>query len=356
MTRDPYAIWISEVMLQQTTVAAVIPYYERFLASLPTVQALADAPEPTVLRLWEGLGYYSRARNLRAAAKVIVSQFQGEFPRTVEQLASLPGIGRYTAGAIASFAWDVPAPIVEANTLRLYSRLIGLEIDPKSTAGQRRLWDFAARIVPRQRPSEINHALMDLGAMICLPREPQCDQCPLQSLCVARAQGREKVIPLLAARAALTPRVDAYLIVRRKNQVLLRQRSTQERWAGLWDFPRYELPLETPWPPGFVKQAARTLPFETPNEESYGGVTKIRADLGEALLAQTGIHASVQEPITEFCHTVTRFRYRVLCFETTSPGGTCRSGTKWIPLGDLHSYPLSRSARTLANLLMDRIA
>src|SRR5437016_2075319 len=149
-TRDPYRIWISEIMLQQTTVAAVVPYFERFLKRFPTLGSLAAAREQAVLRLWEGLGYYSRARNIHKAARVVANELDGVFPDDVEALQKLPGIGRYTAGAIASFAFDRPAPIVEANTLRLYSRLIGLRDDPRSAAGQKQLWDFAGRIVPRR--------------------------------------------------------------------------------------------------------------------------------------------------------------------------------------------------------------
>ncbi len=194
-TRDPYAVWISEVMLQQTTVAAVKPYFERFLERFPDVAALAAADESDVLRLWEGLGYYSRGRNLHRAARVVVEQHDGRFPEDVTTLQSLPGIGRYTAGAIASFAFDVPAPIVEANTVRLYARLTGLDGDPRSTAGQRALWEFAEAIVPAKRAGAFNHALMDLGATVCTINEPRCHDCPVRSCCRAFADGRQAEIP-----------------------------------------------------------------------------------------------------------------------------------------------------------------
>ena len=169
-------------MLQQTTVAAVVPYYERFLARFPTVQALARAREHDVLRLWEGLGYYSRARNLRRAAQQIVSEWEGAIPQELEDLVGLPGIGRYTAGAIASLAYDRPAPIVEANTLRVYARLLAFRGDVHSTSGRNVIWSFAERAVPRRSAGAFNQALMDLGAMICTPVTPACDLCPVRVL------------------------------------------------------------------------------------------------------------------------------------------------------------------------------
>ncbi|RPI90021.1 MAG: A/G-specific adenine glycosylase, partial [Planctomycetaceae bacterium] len=182
-------------MLQQTTVVAVVPYFQRFLARFPTVADLATADQHDVLQLWEGLGYYSRARNLHRAAQALVERHAGVFPRDAEQLQSLPGIGRYTAGAIASFAFDLPAPIVEANTLRLYCRLLGYEDDPRSATGQRLLWSFAEQVLPPKNPGEINQALMELGATVCTPVAPGCEECPLAELCVARARGLQVKIP-----------------------------------------------------------------------------------------------------------------------------------------------------------------
>lgn len=194
-TTDPYHIWISEIMLQQTTVAAVIPYFERFLAQFPTVAELAAAPENEILRLWEGLGYYSRARNLHRAAKVVTEHYDGCFPQDILSLQALPGIGRYTAGAIASFAFDAAAPIVEANTLRLYSRLLGYDGDPRSKKGQSILWGFAESILPRTKPGRLNQALMELGGSVCLPREPHCESCPVQQHCRAFRDGTQATIP-----------------------------------------------------------------------------------------------------------------------------------------------------------------
>ena len=239
-SHDPYRVWISEIMLQQTTVAAVVPYFHRFLERFPTVDALAAAEEGEVLKLWEGLGYYSRARNLRRAAQVIVSEHRRAFPETVEELQTLPGIGRYTAGAIVSFAHNKPAPIVEANTLRLYSRLLGLEEDPRSAAGQKRLWEFAALWPAGQNPGEVNQALMELGATLCTPQSPRCEECPLAAVCEARRMGRQAEIPPAARRPELTELAEVAVVVQQGPQYLLMQRLPGERWAGLWDFLRFD--------------------------------------------------------------------------------------------------------------------
>lgn len=243
-SHDPYSIWISEIMLQQTTVAAVIPYFERFMARFPTVQALASAPEADVLKHWEGLGYYSRARNLHKAAQLLVERHGGAFPRDVEQLLALPGIGRYTAGAIASFAFDLPAPIVEANTQRLYARLTGYDGELKSAAGQKVLWGFAEEIVDCKTPGLINQAVMELGSLVCRPLNPACDNCPVAAHCVAYRESRQHEIPRAGARLVITPQSDTTLLLEHEGKLFLRQREKPERWAGLWDFPRYTLPEE----------------------------------------------------------------------------------------------------------------
>ena len=209
-TGDAYSIWISEIMLQQTTVATVIPYFERFLKSFPTIGKLARAAEDEVLRHWEGLGYYSRARNIHKTARQLAAEQGGRFPESVEELVQLPGIGRYTAGAIASFAFDVRAPIVEANTLRLYCRLLGYDGDPRSTAGQRLLWEFAERILPRSHAGRFNQALMELGGTLCTPSEPDCETCPVRSCCTAFAQGRQAEIPVRARRPEVTAVTEAW--------------------------------------------------------------------------------------------------------------------------------------------------
>ncbi|MFW5868776.1 MAG: A/G-specific adenine glycosylase, partial [Armatimonadota bacterium] len=200
-TSDPYRIWVSEIMLQQTQVDRVIDYYERFLVAFPTVEALAEAPIDDVLRLWEGLGYYSRARNLHAAARVIVQEHGGEFPRSPEAIRALPGIGEYTAGAVQSIAFGVPVPAVDANVIRVLARLFAVEGDVSAGEERRRIADLAAEVVPDDRPGDFNQALMELGALLCIPGRPGCLICPLSEVCRAKLRGLQATIPPPKSRA-----------------------------------------------------------------------------------------------------------------------------------------------------------
>ena len=195
-TTNPYRVWVSEVMLQQTQVETVKPYFQRFIREFPTVKKLAAADEQNVLRHWEGLGYYRRARQLHAAAQVIVTQHKGKFPREITTLQTLPGIGRYTAGAIASIAYDESGPILEANTIRLFARLIGYQQIPTTSTGQRILWQTAAEILPRKNIAQFNQGVMELGALVCTPKNPRCSDCPVSALCAAREAGLQEEIPL----------------------------------------------------------------------------------------------------------------------------------------------------------------
>ena len=240
-TDSPYAIWVSEIMLQQTQVATVIPYYLRFLKRFDSVQELADADEAEVLKHWEGLGYYRRARQMHAAARQIVNQYQGEFPTTLDEVLTLPGIGRYTAGAICSFAYDQPAPIVEANTQRLYARLMRLSELLIAKDSQALLWSFAEAILPAKSGRTINQAVMELGSLVCQPK-PNCEDCPLQDLCPTFASGLQAVIPAPKKKTNYEARQEVALIIRNsKSQYLVRQCGPDEWWAGLWDFPRFEV-------------------------------------------------------------------------------------------------------------------
>ena len=196
-TTDPYRVWLSEIMLQQTQVATVEPYYQRFLERFPTLQALAAAPQQQVLRLWEGLGYYRRARSLHAAAKEIVQHHDGRFPENPELVKSLPGIGRYTAGAILSIALDQRQPILEGNTIRLLSRLSGYTDDVTSGSGQKQLWAISEMLLPRKRVGTFNQALMELGALVCTPRQPKCESCPVMSLCQAYLKNQQDKLSLI---------------------------------------------------------------------------------------------------------------------------------------------------------------
>ena len=237
-TTDPYAIWVSEVMLQQTRVAAVLPYYERFLARFPTIAALAAAQEEQVLAAWSGLGYYGRARSLRRGAQMVIARHGGRVPWDPRQLRELPGIGPYTAGAIASVAFGLSEPIVDGNVRRVLARLHA--VDGRRigrTEEQHRLWDLARQLVTGSRPGELNQALMELGAVVCVPRRPACETCPLAAMCVARAQDEIERYPSRTARAAPVVRHVAVAIVRRAGRVLLERPGTASPLRGAWDLP-----------------------------------------------------------------------------------------------------------------------
>ncbi len=241
-THDAYGVWVAEIMLQQTQIATVIPYYERWMARFPTAEALAAAPLDDVLKLWEGLGYYSRARNLHAAAQIVTHEHGGRLPNTVPELMKLPGIGRYTAGAIASIVFDVPAPILDGNVIRVLSRVHDIEEDVTQSATRTRLWHLAEDLVPLKRPGDFNQALMELGQSICLPKNPRCLICPLNTLCLARQHGTQPERPVRPPRKR-TPHYDVVAAViwregqpARHAKFLIAQRPHDGLLGGLWEF------------------------------------------------------------------------------------------------------------------------
>ncbi|MBI2876793.1 MAG: A/G-specific adenine glycosylase [Candidatus Tectomicrobia bacterium] len=236
-TTDPYRIWVSEVMLQQTRVETTLPYYERFLQRFPSLEALAQASLDTVLKSWEGLGYYARARNLHRAARAILEQHGGEFPRTLEEVRRLPGIGRYTAGAVLSLAFNQTVPILDGNIRRLLSRILALREDPTSSAAERRLWNFAAMLVPQEAAAAFNQAIMEVGATVCLPRHPLCERCPLAFLCRARAQGLQEVLPVRSQKRPIPHYPVTCGIIWKGDHLLIARRRDEGLLGGLWEFP-----------------------------------------------------------------------------------------------------------------------
>lgn len=289
---DPYRIWVSEIMLQQTQVATVVGYYERFVERFPSVQHLAAAPLEEVLRYWEGLGYYRRARQMWQAAQRIVADHGGHFPQTLSDLVQLPGIGRYTAGAILSIAFNQPVAILEANTERLFTRLLAIEVPVHTAATRKRLWQFAQELVPDGQAGQFNQAVMELGSQVCRPR-PLCDECPVSTYCAAFAQGKERTIPAQCARKDVESIVDVAVVLCTRSHpphVLLRQYQENERWAGLWDFPRWSWQPDKksgrPEPPAAeqVVEQFRTLTCIEPKDLRYvsslrHGVTRYRITL-----------------------------------------------------------------------------
>jgi A/G-specific adenine glycosylase len=235
-TRDPYAILVSEFMLQQTQVGTVLPYYRDWLRRFPNFAALARASEREVLHAWQGLGYYSRARNLHTTAKIVVARDRGRFPKSIEQMRLLPGVGKYTAHAVATFALNQPVPIVEANTSRVLARLFNLRILIDSASGQNSLWGHAASLVPRKSSAAYNSALLDLGALVCLPRKPKCGICPVKKFCRAK---NPQSLPIKRPRPETKQLVEKHSFVIRNDKLLLTQ--SANRWRGMWILPPLNL-------------------------------------------------------------------------------------------------------------------
>jgi A/G-specific adenine glycosylase len=333
-------------MLQQTQVVTVIPYYERFLKRYPTVAHLAAADEQDVLRLWEGLGYYRRARQLHAAAKQLVADHGGQFPSSIEAARRLPGIGRYTAGAILSFAFDARQPILEANTLRLFARLLGYRGDPLNAAGQRLLWSAAAAILPSRNSGTVNQALMELGSQVCLPRQPRCEACPVNALCATSRDGLQQVIPRPPAKSFVEHVREAAVVLRDGQLVLLIQHAHGRRWAGLWDFPRFAV-ADGPEPPG--EQVALHV------------------------AANCSLSISIGQRLATIRHGVTRFRItlEVYCAQLAAGRRRTRIDSKhadrggangeiqpryaqqrWVRIDELSEYPLNTTGRRIATMLI----
>jgi A/G-specific adenine glycosylase len=320
-TRDPYAIWVSEIMLQQTQVPTVIPYYQTFLKSFPTVRHLAKAPLRKVLKLWEGLGYYSRARNLHRASKIILGTFRGNIPDTGDDLLTLPGLGRYTIGAILSIAFNKDAPVLDGNVKRVLSRLYAISGDPKKNEDL--LWQISESLIPRGRANAFNQALMDLGSMICTPKEPQCPRCPLLKECRGKALGNPEKYPAKVVKKKI-PHVEALSAVIRKNgNILMRQRPPKGLLGGLWEFPNWKI-------------------------EEIG---RSRLRLRNHIRKETGINVEIKESIGTFQQTFSHFKLTLKVFNCEAMEG--RGKGEWVPVRDLGSYPMSRIHRRIANVLSD---
>lgn len=328
-TTDPYEIWVSEIMLQQTQVATVIPYYQRFLQSFPDVHSLAVASLDDIYRHWSGLGYYRRAKQMHQAAKVVLLEHKGVFPAEYHSLMTLPGIGRYTAGAVLSFSRDQRQPIVEANTQRLYSRLLHLKLETSSKQGQSHLWTFAELVLPKRTGSgKLNQALMEIGSQICLPKNPLCRLCPLKALCPTFASSSQAAIPVPKRRKTYTELRETALVIHdSKGRILMRRCAPEERWAGLWDFPRFD-----------VTQCS------TSATESKNVAVQFQAKFGKSIFVGKKIH--------ELKHAVTRYRITLKSFEAeidSSIPGRWESGveTCWVNPSKPSELALSSSGKRL---------
>jgi A/G-specific adenine glycosylase len=328
-TRDPYCIWVSEVMLQQTQVATVIGYYERWLRRFPNVAALATADTEDVLRAWEGLGYYSRARNLQRAAQHVVERHGGQLPVSVAELLELPGIGRYSAGAIASIAFAADEPAIDGNIVRVLTRLFGLRGDPKRAPLAARLWELARQLLPKGRAGEFNQALMELGATVCTPRAPACAGCPVREHCRALEEDRVLEYPEASPRPTITHEQRALAVVRRQGRVLVvRAPADAARWAGMWQFPD-------------VRVASDTNPS---------------AMLEASVERATGVRISAGARFLGVRHQVTRFRIDIDVFACEALGGRARAveyaEVRWYDPDALGALPMPAAHRRIAKSLV----
>jgi len=337
--RTPYAVWISEIMLQQTQVASVVPYFERWMALFPGVQALAEAPLDAVLKAWEGLGYYARARNLHAAARRMAAQHGGEIPADREALLRLPGIGRYTVGAILSLAFGQPEPVLDGNVRRVLCRLHDIADDPRGPATERRLWELADALVkaaPSGQAGDLNEGLMELGALVCTPGAPDCAACPLAQWCLAHARGVETARPVKTSRKQ-TPHYDVtaaliqqdpdgrFLIVRRPPEGLL---------GGLWGFPG---------------SAARGCPLADATTDA------LAICLADALRETLGIQVAVGEPLPAIRHAYTHFRITLHPYRCRLVDGDPQAlgypEVRWVSPAELEDYAFPVTDRKIARTL-----
>jgi len=326
-TRDPYAIWVSEVMLQQTRVDTAIPYYHRFLERFPTVRALAGADPEDVLKAWEGLGYYGRARNLHRAAGEVIARHGGCLPDAPAALRALPGFGPYMTGAVASIAFGRPEPVVDGNVIRVLTRLFAIGAVPTETPTRKRLWRLARRLVPRDGAGDFNQALMELGATVCTPRAPRCDACPLAAPCRARALGEPESFPAKGA-ARIVPHHDiAVGVVVRDGRLLLVRRPASGLLGGLWEFP-----------------GGRVGEGESPE-----------AAVARQLRDRFGLPVRPLAPLAPVPHAFTHRKVTLHPFTCAGAQGAVvpayHTDHRWVPVDGLDALALPRAHRTIATAL-----
>ena len=324
-TRDPYRIWVSEVMLQQTQVGTVIPYYRRFLKTFPTIRGLAKADLSEVLSLWEGLGYYSRARSLHRASQVISNQFHGKIPDTINELLSLPGVGRYTAGAILSIAYNKEAPILDGNVKRVLSRLFAISGNPANGRIEKRLWEISESLVPEGHAGSFNQALMDLGAMVCTPKVPECNHCPLLHLCQAKTHGDPERYPARRAKKRI-PHIHAVAaVIQRNGKVLLTRRPLKGLLGGLWEFPNWEVE----------------------------GSNSPEKQLARQVTRDMALKLKIKESLAPFSQTFSHFKLTLRVYLGRAEGRNQKG--QWVPVASLDDFPMSRLHRKIAQILRQRL-
>jgi A/G-specific adenine glycosylase len=329
-------------MLQQTRVETVIPYFEKWMRLFPSVEALAEASEQEVLNAWEGLGYYSRARNLHKAAKIVAERYGGEMPRDLEELRKLPGIGRYTLGAIASMAFDMDVATLDGNIKRVYSRIFDVTEPVDAPAGENLLWQLADGQVPKGRAGDYNQALMDLGATICVPKKPRCLICPVLELCQARQNGVQDQRPVKSPKREVPHYVHAAGVIVQRGRVLLAQRPSQGLLGGMWEFPNGRVDGD----PGREVAKALKTGYDlrlrvTRNPRAERSETK--GDRGRSPNKQESLGA-VQHGYSHFSVTTHVFRCELLAPPRAS-------NLKWVSLKDLNDYPMGKIDRQIAKMI-----
>jgi len=367
---DAYFVLVSEAMLQQTQVATVVPYFKRFIKAFPTIRHLAHADEQAVLRLWQGLGYYSRARNLRGAARMVLEEFGGIIPRDIVSLRRLPGVGRYTAGAIASLAFGRREPIVDGNIVRVICRLDCIENDPRDRAVIDHIWSRAAELLPTTRVAAFNSSLMELGATICTPKQPKCLLCPVRDLCGALAAGKVQHIPPPRKSKPTPLNRRTVICALRQHQktieVLIEQRPATGRWAGMWQFITVSSEVEITPPPcaqGGGRGEGRARKPAPRNEPSPRPPPGVPGGGDRALERQTGALTDIRH-IAQLQHQLTHRRYEFDVYAATvdcsmkpmKPIEKLAGNRRWVALANLSDYPLPRPHVLIAQALAEQVA
>jgi A/G-specific adenine glycosylase len=324
---DPYAVWISEIMLQQTRVETVIGYFAPWMQRFPSLEALGRASEQEVLQAWEGLGYYSRARHLHMAARLVMEKFGGQLPASRQELLKLPGIGPYTAGAVASIAFGLDEPTLDGNIRRVLARLFAMRLPARSPEGERQLWQFARQNLPPGGAGDYNQALMDLGATICTPQKPACLVCPLAESCLARAEGLQEALPVLERARPVPHYTVTAAVIRRDGKVLVARRPSEGLLGGLWEFPGGKL------------EAGESL------------AEGLRREIREELDAWI----RVGEPFGVFKHAFTHFKITLHAFlcelEDGEPQAVEASEIKWVEIRELNNFPMGKVDRQISHRL-----
>ena len=327
---DAYAIWVSEIMLQQTRVKTVLPYFERWMEKFPGMAELAAATQQDVLTMWEGLGYYSRARNLHKTAQLLVEEFQGELPADVEALQKLPGIGRYTAGAIASLGFGLDAAVVDGNIQRVIARVFNVMEPVDTAAGQKRIWALAEEHLPKGQAGDYNQSLMELGATLCTPRAPHCDRCPVNRLCEAKKMGRQAERPVTKPKLSVPHYTVAAAVIQKRGRLLLAQRPLDGLLGGMWEYP------------GGKQEAGESLP------------ACLRREIKEEL----GVRIQVGEPLGIYQHAYSHFRVTLHAYRCALKAGRPRAiasqAIRWVWQRDLGTYPMGKLDRMISKELQLR--